>query len=76
MEDRGPAPAAPIPGVSETPASQADTKCWCHSLDQGVPTLRQEEEEMVDIDNTPLPEMKIGKTDSEDPKGNLPRSLL
>ena len=35
------------------PVPQMGTKCWHHSLDQGMPGLRQEEEEMVDIDDPP-----------------------
>ena len=53
MVDGGLAPAAPIPSVLETPVPQAGTKEWCHSLDKGVPILRQEEEEMAEIDDTP-----------------------
>ena len=45
--------AASIPSVLETPAPQAGAKHWCYSSDQGVPTLRQEEEEMADIDDIP-----------------------
>ena len=53
MEDGGPAPAAPIPSVSEMPVPQVGTKCWHHSSDQGVPTLRLEEQETADLDDTP-----------------------
>ena len=53
MVDRGQEPAASIPSVSETPAPQAGAKCQCCSLDHGVPALRQEEEETVDIDDIP-----------------------
>ena len=53
VTDRGPSPAASIPSVSEMPVPQAGAKHQCHSLDQGLPTLRQEEEEMTDIDDIP-----------------------
>ena len=51
IADRGLAPTASIPSISEMPAPQAGSKCQCYSSDQGVPTLRQNEEEMVDIDD-------------------------
>ena len=53
MADGGPAPVSSIPSVSEMPVPHMGAKCWCHSLDQGVPALRQEEEETADIDNQP-----------------------
>ena len=49
--DGGLATAASIPSVSEMLVPQMGAKCWCHSLDQGVPTPRQEEEEMADIND-------------------------
>ena len=53
VADRELAPAASIPNVSAMPVPQVDTKCWHHSLDQGVPASRQEEEETADIDDIP-----------------------
>ena len=53
MADTEPATAASIPSASEMPAPQAGAKHLGHSSDQGVPTLRQEEEETVDIDDIP-----------------------
>ena len=47
------ASAASIPSVSEMPALQAGGKCWCCSSAHGVPTLRLEEEETVECDDTP-----------------------
>ena len=51
VADEGPAPASSIPSASEMPVSQMGAKHWCHSSDQGVPAPRQEEEEMMDIDD-------------------------
>ena len=49
--DRGPAPVSSIISVSEMPVPQTGTKCWCYSLGQGVPALRQKEEETADIND-------------------------
>ena len=53
VADRGLVLAAPIPSVSEMPAPQVGTKCWHHSLDQGVPTPRQDKEEAANINDKP-----------------------
>ena len=53
VADRELAPAASIPSILEMPSPQVGTKCWCHSSDQGMPTLRQDEEGMADIDDMP-----------------------
>ena len=53
MLNGGLAPAVSIPGTSEMPAPQVGAKFQCHSSDQGVPKLRQDEEETVDIDDIP-----------------------
>ena len=47
------APIASIPGVLEMPAPLTGAECQCCSSDQGVLAPRQEEEEMVEFDNTP-----------------------
>ena len=53
VADGGLAQASSIPSVSEMPVPQMGAKHWCHSSDQGVPTLMQDEEEMVVIDDLP-----------------------
>ena len=45
VADVGLAPASSIPSVSEMSVPQMGAKHQCSSPDQGVPTLRQEEEE-------------------------------
>ena len=46
-------PVASIPSISEMPAPLLGTNQQCHSSDQGVPTPRLEEEERVELDDTP-----------------------
>ena len=53
VADRGPALAASIPSVLVTLAPQVGATCQCCSSDQGVPTQRQDKEEVADIDNIP-----------------------
>ena len=53
MAGSEPAHAVPIPRVPGMPALQTGTKCLCHSSDQGVLALRQEEEETVELSYTP-----------------------
>ena len=53
MADGGPTLAASIPSILEMPVPQVGAKCWCCTLDQGVPTLRQDEEEVPNIDDIP-----------------------
>ena len=53
VANRGLAPASSIPSVSEMTVPQMGAKCQCHFSDQGVPTLRQEEEGIVGINDLP-----------------------
>ena len=65
VADGGLAPAASIISVSEMSVPQVGAKFWHHSLDQGMLILRQDEEEMADIDDItkehPHPKQKEGK---------------
>ena len=53
VTDRGSVPVPPTQSALGTTVPQVGRKCWCHSSDQGVPTLRQDEEEAANIDDMP-----------------------
>ena len=51
--DRGLVLVASTPSVLGTPVPQVGIKCWCHSSDQGVPALRQDEVYVAYFDEMP-----------------------
>ena len=53
MADRGLVKAPPTPSTFGIPVPQVGTKYQHPSSDQGVPTLRQDEDEMANIDDIP-----------------------
>ena len=53
VADRGSVQTPPTPSVSRTPMPQVGAKFWCHSSDQDVPALGQDEEEVAEIDIIP-----------------------
>ena len=72
---REPMPAASIPSVLQMPAPHEGTKCWCHSSN-----LRQEEEEIVELDDTakgmPSSKMERGEAGGKAAEGTSPGGLF